>query len=151
MFNGRWSTQWALLQDRYLDRHFDPIPDKLSGTRWTTILIDTLWKSFRQLWDQRNGKVHGVDNSTRAKLQKEKAHRELIALYVLRDQTQHCDRDIYYDTAQDHLDAHNVGSLKNWLRVYQPLIKHSIKEAAWLAIHNMRTLPSYFRPAEIPD
>jgi hypothetical protein len=42
-------------------------------------------------------------------------------------------------------------ALKNWLQVYQPLIKHSIKEAARLAIHNMCTLHSNFRPAEVQD
>jgi hypothetical protein len=99
-------------------------------------------ESFCQLWDRRNGRVHGVDTITRAKIQKEKAHHKLLALYVLRDQTWHCDRDIYYNTAQDHLNARNVGALKSWLRVYQPLIKHSIKEAARLAIHNMCTLHS---------
>jgi hypothetical protein len=30
------------------------------------------------------------------------------------------------------------------------MVKHSIQEAARLAIQNMRTLQSYFRPAEVP-
>jgi hypothetical protein len=29
LFNGRWSTEWARLQDGYLLHHHDPIPEKL--------------------------------------------------------------------------------------------------------------------------
>ena len=92
-----------------------------------------------------------VDTATRAKAHKEKAHRELLALYAVWDQTRHCDRDVFYATTADHLDAQPVWALKNWLRVFQPLIKHSIKEASRLAIHNMRKIHTYFHPADVPD
>jgi hypothetical protein len=114
-------------------------------------MIDILWKAVHQLWEQRNGRVHGVDSTTRAKLQKEKIHRELLAIYSLRDQTRQCDRDLFYDTVEAHLSSHSIGALKNWLRVHKPMVKHSIQEAARLAIQNMRTLQSYFRPAEVPE
>jgi hypothetical protein len=107
-------------------------------------MIHFLWTSFRTLWDLRNGQVHGNDSSTRAKKQKEKAHRELLAMYLLRDQTQYCDRNIFHESAAAHLDAQPVWALKNWIRVYRPLVVHSIKEAANQAIQKVRTLTSYF-------
>jgi hypothetical protein len=79
LFNGRWSLQWFVLQDRYLSWHFDPVPDPLNSKKWTTAKIHFLWTSFWTLWELRNGQVYGVNSSTRAKKQKEKAHGELLA------------------------------------------------------------------------
>jgi hypothetical protein len=115
-------------------------------------MIDLLWRLFEQLWEQRNGRVHGVDTKTWSKIQKEKAHHELLALYALQDHTRLCDHNIFYDTpAEERLDAQPVWALKNWLPVYQPLVKHSIKEAVQLAIRNMQTIQSYFCQAKGPD
>jgi hypothetical protein len=113
-------------------------------------MIDILWKAVHHLWEQRNGQVHGVNSTTQAKLQKEKTHRKLLAIYSSRDQTRHCNRDLFYDNLEAHLAAHSIGALKNWLRVHKPMVKHSIQEAARLAICNMQTLQSYFCPAEVP-
>jgi hypothetical protein len=74
LFNGRWSTEWARLQDQYLLQYHDPIPKKLRGQMWTSAHIDILWTSFRALWDSRNGKVHGVDTSTRTEVRQEKIY-----------------------------------------------------------------------------
>jgi hypothetical protein len=151
IFNGRWSCQWAVMQDRYLIRHFDPIPEPLSGAKWVVTMIHTTWQSVRTLWDLRNGRVYGVDSSTRAQLQKEKIHRELRAIYILRSSMRHCDRDILYATAEEHLAVQPVWAMQNWLRVYTPLVKYSIKEAVRSAVRNVRTISSYFDPVPTPD
>jgi hypothetical protein len=102
--------------------------DKLSGPKWVIIMIDSTWRSVHTLWDLRNGHVYGKDASTRAQKQKEQAHRELRALYILRRDMRHCDRDIFYPNVDEHLDAQPVWASKNWLQVYKPMVKHSIKE-----------------------
>jgi hypothetical protein len=89
-------------------------------------MIDTTWCSVRTLWDLRNDLVHGADSSSRAQKQKGQAHRELRALYILRSEMRHCDRAVFYATAEEHLEAQPVWALKNWLRVYKPMVKHSI-------------------------
>jgi hypothetical protein len=151
LFNGRWSTEWTRLQQRYLNRHYDPIPDKFAGTYWTSAHIDILWRGFRQLWEQRNGKVHGNDTSTRAEARRDKTHRELKALYSLRANMRHCDRDIFYPTAEEHLEAQPVWAIQNWLKIQVPMAKHSAKEAARFAVRNVRTIWSYFTvPDETP-
>jgi hypothetical protein len=144
LFNGRWSTEWARLQDRYLLCHFDPIPDKLRGPKWTLAHIDLLWTHFRKLWDSRNGKVHGVDTSTRLEARREKTHRKLHALYQLREDMRHCDQDIFYPTADIHIAAQPVWAIQNWLKIQVPMAKHSAKEAAKSAVRNVRTILSYF-------
>ena len=114
-------------------------------------MIDVLWKEVYQLWDQRNGHVHGVDASTRAQKQKTNVHRELVAVYAARPAMRHCDRDMFYASAEAHLEAQPTWAVKNWLRVYQPLVKHSIPEAVRQAVLHVRTITSYFRPTEPPD
>ena len=114
-------------------------------------MIHTTWQSFRQLWDLRNGRVYGMDSSTRAQAQKEQAHRELRALYTLRQDMQHCDRDIFYATVDEHIEAQPVWALKNWLRIQTPMVKFSVKEAVQSAVRNVRTIFSYFGPAKPPD
>jgi hypothetical protein len=151
LFNGRWSTEWSRLQDRYLSRYHDPIPEPLCGPMWTSTHIDILWTSFRKLWDSRNGKVHGVDTSTRAAARKDKTHRELRALYSLRADMRHCDRDVFHPTVEDHIEAQPVWAIQNWLRIQVPMAKHSVKEAARSAVRHVRTIVSYFGVAPPPD
>jgi hypothetical protein len=137
LFNGRWPLDWATAQDRFLSRHFDPVPDSFSGHKWTTTMIVVLWTTFCTLWDLRNGHVHRIDTTTWVRAQKEKAHRKLVALYALREHTRHCDRDLYFDTDDKHLHSQPVWALKNWLLIHSPLVIHSIKEAARQAIRNV--------------
>jgi hypothetical protein len=144
LFNGRWSKEWARLQDRYLRRHFAPIPDQLRGSLWTSTHIELLWTHFRQLWESRNGKVYGIDASTRTAARREQTHRELRALYLLRSDMRHCDRDIFHPTVEAHMEAQPVWALQNWLKIQVPMAKHSVKEAARLAVSNVRTIVSYF-------
>jgi hypothetical protein len=154
LFNGRWSTKWARLHDRYLIRLIDPIPNNLTGTKWTSTFIDLLWRRFRTHWDNRNGKVHGIDTSTRFQARRKKVHRELRAVYTLRQDMRHCDRTVFHDTVEAHLDAQPVWAIQNWLKIHVPMAKHSIKEAARLAVRNVRTITSYFwviPPEPIPN
>jgi hypothetical protein len=83
-------------------------------------------------------------------MQKEKVHRELIVLYNMRELTRHCDRDIFFETASDHLEAQPVWAIKNWLHIQRPLVLHSIKEAARQAVRHVRSISTYFTSAEPP-
>jgi hypothetical protein len=88
---------------------------------WTSAHIDILWTSFRTLWDSRNGKVHGVDTSTRAKARQEKTHRELRALYEFRINMRHRDWDIFHPTVEAHIEAQPVWAIQNWLKIHVPV------------------------------
>ena len=79
---------------------------------WTTTHIELYWKSFRTLWDTHNGKVHGIDASTRAEARREKTHQELCALYALRPDMRHCDRDIFYPTLKPTFKYNQYGRYK---------------------------------------
>jgi hypothetical protein len=154
LFNGRWSTEWSRLHERFITRRFDPIPSKMSGTTWTSQFIDLLWTGTRKLWDTRNGTVHGINTTTRAQARRDKVHRELRALYTLRQDMRYCDRDVFHETADAHLAAQPIWAIQNWLRIQVPMAKHSVKEAARAAVRNVRTITSYFRistPEQTPN
>jgi hypothetical protein len=57
----------------------------------------------------------------------------------------HCDRDVFHDTVEAHIEAQPVWAIQNWLRIQVPMAKHSVKEAAKSAIRQVRTIASYFR------
>jgi hypothetical protein len=40
-------------------------------------MIDILWKAVHQLWEQRNGRVHGVDSTVRTTAQSENVRENL--------------------------------------------------------------------------
>jgi hypothetical protein len=64
LFNGRFSSEWQQLQNQHL-RSNGIKEITLTGQSWTASLIVHLWKSFFDIWDQRNEFVHGKDKSTR--------------------------------------------------------------------------------------
>ena len=103
------------MQDRYLLRHFETIPDQLGGTKWTTLMITTTWRSVHTLWDLHNGQVYALDSSSRSQKQKEQVHRKLRALYILQSDMRHCDHIIFNATVEEHIEALPVWALKNWL------------------------------------
>jgi hypothetical protein len=107
---------------------------------WTSAHIDILWTSFRALWDSRNGKVHGVDTSTRTEARREKIPRELRALYAFRTNMRYRDRDIFHSTVEDHIAAQPVWAIQNWLKIHVPMAKHSAKEAARSAVRHVQTI-----------
>jgi hypothetical protein len=80
---------------------------------------------------------HGVDSSARAQIKKEKTHRELWAIYNLHSSMRHCNHNILYVTADEHLDTQPMWAMQNWLQVYAPLVKYSLKEALCLAGRNV--------------
>jgi hypothetical protein len=145
LFNTCWSTEWSRLHEQFILRSFDPIPSKMSGTNWTSTYITLIWTSFRLLWDGRNGKVHGIDTSSRSQARLEKVHRELRALYTLHPVMRFRDHDVFHKSADHHIDKSPVWAIQNWLRIKVPMAKHSVKEAVRLAVQNVRTITSYFR------
>jgi hypothetical protein len=111
---------------------------------WTSAHINILWTSFRALWDSRNGKVHGVDTSTRREARREKIHQELRALYAFWTNMRYRGQDIFHPTVEAHIKAQPVWAIHNWLKIHVPIAKHSAKEAAWSAVRHVQTIASYF-------
>jgi hypothetical protein len=56
-FEGRLHTQWRLVQEQY----FHLLAIRRSGKRWSGAIIKKLWDIAWDLWEHRNGILHGKD------------------------------------------------------------------------------------------
>ena len=143
LFNGRMSSQWARLQEDYL-RQTNKLSKTRSGKLWTTAIITGIWQQWDILWKLRNGVIFGNDEESRHKAQRELAETKIRRVYELRPHMLPRDRDYLFDTVAEHLRL-STTSLVNWYQTYQPLFTHSVQQAKSRAIHNMRSLRSYFQ------
>jgi hypothetical protein len=150
LFNGRMSEEWSILQDEYLKSN-NIVDHKFTGKQWVATIIATLWNQWFEVWELRNGDVHGRDASTREIAKKNQATRELRALYRVRDQVLAEDGSIFRENAETHLAefAHST-SIRNWLATNKPHILASIEQAKTQALVGSRLLTSYFQPRAQP-
>ena len=109
-----------------------------SGLLWSTSIITTVWRKYFALWDLRNKAVHREDLKTRQSARKRKLAVKLHHLHNKRDSVLQTNRKIYLADSTVELDKQiataNVHHLKNWIRVWRPVILDSVKTAAALAI-----------------
>jgi hypothetical protein len=143
LFNGRMSSQWATLQEDHL-WSTEKMSKTRSGKLWTTAIITGIWQQWEILWKLRNGVIFGHDEESRRKAQRELAEAKIRRVYELRQHMLPRDRDYLFDTVAEHLRL-STTSLVNWYQTYQPLFTHSVQQAKSRAIHNMRSLRSYFQ------
>ncbi len=67
LFNGRFSTEWARLQDEYNYRTRTTRSGngkETSGHQWQVKMITFIWEKRYKLWKIRNQNVHGTDAIT---------------------------------------------------------------------------------------
>ncbi len=93
----------------------------------------------RRLWKLRNNSRHGEDPETVAIALCIQVHRVLAQLYSFRSEIMPRDKDLFYPTVADHIEAHpGTTVIRNWLSTNRTLIVASAKEAL------SRSLQGYF-------
>jgi hypothetical protein len=102
LFNGRISTEWARLQDEYL-------PDqglhtkKKTGLLWATQLLTSIWEGWNLVWTIRNEVIHGHDQASRHRIQRQEVEHEIKAIYDEREHLLPADQDHLFDDVETHL------------------------------------------------
>ena len=77
MFNGRFSTRWAHLQEAYYRRlPKDQRTKAMTGDKWLSNIIGAIWQGWFLVWEQRNNDLHGSDEATKREAQRRVAERE---------------------------------------------------------------------------
>jgi hypothetical protein len=66
------SKEWRVLQEEYLSAN-KIVDQALSGKQWVSGIIATVRKQWIEVWEDRNGEVHGRDATTREMAKKEQA------------------------------------------------------------------------------
>jgi hypothetical protein len=78
-FSGRFSEEWAYLQDDYLyinKKH----QGRDDGNNWTTAVICECWKNWYSLWEMRNLVIHGRNVAEVNQLKRRYAVQDLNAI-----------------------------------------------------------------------
>jgi hypothetical protein len=85
LFSGRFSQQWAELQDNFYAREHKPDdPKRRTGQRWQVTINSCLIDQWYGVWKQRNQDVHGHDAHTRDMAARTDVERRLRSLYELK-------------------------------------------------------------------
>lgn len=140
-FQGRISTQWATIQQRYYSS-FPPVKGR-DGQSWSRNILNQIFTCWNLLWDTRNTDRHGKDETSKSKARKEQVMRELTLLYSYRNQILHRDQSIFLETIEDHTQK-PTHSIRQWINTHQPLILKSVKDAKSQSIQHVRTISHYF-------
>jgi hypothetical protein len=140
------SNEWSILQEEHLLDN-DIVDQALSGKQWVSGIIATLWKKWFELWEDRNGEVHGRDAKTREMAKKDQAIREVRAIYRYKDLVCAEDCSIFRQTVDIHLaEFSNSLAITNWVAIYKPWVIASVEQAKILATLRVRPLTAYFLP-----
>ena len=153
LYKGRWSIEWVRAHERFLQSREHRRED-MSASSWVLSFGRLLLDQWLELWKLRNEERHGKDKSQEAQIRKQRLQSELQELYAYRDKVCPTDRDIFHETATDHLDKHtSLDIIENWISTYKDSIKASAKQANNLGIQRNRSLLDYptFNPIIQPS
>jgi hypothetical protein len=93
----------------------------------------------------RNKELHGADSRSQAQAERRVVERTLIDIYDIRNQMEPSVQQLLHRDITEHFSK-TMAYNKNWLAVYGPLIKMSIKTAKDKAIQGVKSLRHYFGP-----
>ena len=144
VFLGRFCTDWSDVQDA----HYATMLNKKEGKRrtgeqWQKEIINEIWSQWFLVWAMRNQDLHGVNESTRARAEREETERTLRDIYDLREQMEPSVQQLLCKELADHF-AKPLWFNKNWLAIHGPLVKKSVQRAKKKAIQGVRSIRQYF-------
>ena len=149
VFLGRMSTQWSLLQTRFLPS-FDDVPTTLRGEWWTKQIASVILESWLDLWKIRNQDRHGRDKAHQKLALHEQVMCEIEIMYTFKTKVLQRDHSIF-DLSLDDIKDKPHQYLRQWLNTHQTVILHSAASAKRLSLLDVRPLSQYFLPLPAPN
>ena len=144
LFRGRLSKEWRRHQDIHLSTNEKSDPKK-SGAQWSRSVVTHFLQRWLQLWKLRNNSRHGEDPETVAIALRIQVHRELAQLYSFRHEIMPRDKDLFYLTVAEHIEAHpGTTVIQNWLSTNRTLIVASAQEAVRRSLQGLHSIATYF-------
>ena len=135
IFNGRFATAWASVQDDFLARRepntsTDTRPTKKTkGKQWQKKFIAALWKEWTILWMTRNTMVHGKNQVARQEAQRRITEADLRSVYDNREKLEPDLQRLLFRDVQDHIERHPTCVTRNWLQTNAPILRESLRRA----------------------
>ncbi len=149
LFNGRFSTEWARIQDEYYYRTNTARHENkkvLTGQKWQVKLITFIWEKWHKLWKMRNQDVHGKDATTIAQAETRDVQRSLDVIYSKRMHMEPSAQALLCQDIRAHM-RRPTWVTRNWINIHAPIFKASIQRAHRRAIQGVRSIRTYFGPA----
>jgi hypothetical protein len=105
-----------------------------------------LWQQWFLLWATRNKELHGADSRSQSQAERRVVERTLIDIFDIR--TTHMEPSVQKLLHRDITEhfSKTMAYNKNWLAVYGPLVKMSIRRAKAKASQGVKSLRHYFGP-----
>ena len=124
LFNGRFTVEWAKLQQEYYTKHRKKQDGnkRRDGSQWQVKLIVLMWDQWRLLWSLRNSDVHGKDSVTRARAARAATARELREVYDQRPHLEPHVASLLHEHEHEHI-RRPLSTTRNWLAVKFPIIR----------------------------
>jgi hypothetical protein len=142
---GHFSIEWALSQNRYLQRT-NKASDSCRSRNWTDSAGRLLVDQWFELWSIRNLARHGADKASQVASQKAIMETATTHLYDLQSKVLPRDRHLFSSSVAEHLRRKpNLTAQYNWVTLNSSLIKASVKAAALLNVNNVTAITSWLR------
>ena len=106
-------------------------------------MLDHTLLQWKNLWQCRNDTVHSNEMNKSASEKRLRVQAELTHIYSRRDQYLARDKDILFDTLEDHKGLPTT-SIQNWLLLYKDHLRESAKQSKRMALKNVKTIKEYF-------
>jgi hypothetical protein len=149
VFNGRFASEWASVQEAYYSRTIQSDAGnsnkRRTGLRWQQRFIHEIWKSWRKLWKLRNETVHGKDKVAQLRARERSTMAELQTIYDKRTHLEPPIQRLLFTDVQEHMQR-PPGVTRNWLNINRPVFQSSLRRAKRQAIQGVRSIQSYFAP-----
>jgi hypothetical protein len=112
---------------------------------WLNKLIRCMANASFELWTSRNECKHGRDNSKKYQASLVQSHRDIKALYLLRNKVLPHDCELFRPTLEEHL-SDTLPQLKSWILHNKKLIEFSVRKAQAESKSQTKCIQTYFKP-----
>jgi hypothetical protein len=145
---GYWSTYWIQLHDAHLKRT-NQYSNKMTGKIWASRMILHIWDKVQEGWKLHNDKVHGKTTLLEDADLRRRTIAKIYTLHRMRRKVLHDHVDYLFLTdIRTTLRTATLNYLRNWIRLYEPSIRESIRTAQSNSVRNTKSITTYFRPQQ---
>ena len=120
------SKEWEKNYDQCA-KHNRDADKKMNGLKWTIDTINKTWKWFLNEWQERNEKMHGVDEIARAQRERDTATRKVRWLHDLKDKMMPAHCNVHCKMAEEHCKNMTTSQTKTWNNTSGPMLTSSAK------------------------
>ena len=142
LFNGRWSTQWSIIQGCYMGDNVTQDRSPL-GDRWNVAVLQELWDLWHELWTYCNSAVDGIDETARREAELVILRRRMRNVYAQRNRVE-ANISHIFDIPMEQRLAKGAVHVQNWLAIHESLVHNSVTRATERATRGVRSIRYYF-------